>query len=763
MPIIAFDFETHPIRPGLQHPPAVCMSYAVIEHGPSGYQLGERDVVTADVGIKYLHGWLSAGCGLVGANLAFDVLVSVNSAPNPTEMFALWVTAYQQGNVADVLLNQKLIDLACTYRRPKYSLASVVERHHPTLRLDKKDKQTKEIRVSYYKLDGMPVSEYPQAYYDYSLEDSVATAYAWIGQQQKRAEGSPYFPGADILHNAPEQCKTALAIRDLESTGMLTDRRTVELFRDWLHEQRDAIRSQLIPSGLIRREVKRNRDAVLDRIEDLGIEERFLNKRREISVKKAELLKSGDYLLQQYAEFPDCDVDALIAAGLATESFVRDQETIQARVVSTWPEEAQKIWQSGCLGKENLERLHTLGCRVTDNLTVQTDGDALTFSGDPLLKKLGKYNKLLKTISTDLSLALKHIDVPLHPHYDTMKENGRLGSSPNVQNMPRAPGVREMWCAPPGWDIGEADYSSVELRTFAQICYDVLGFSRVGDMLNDGTDLHLMIAASYFQVSYQDSVEQYKVGDAAMDRGRTMGKGVQYGAKGGLGVGRMVDYFWQNYELVVTEDDAKRLLQAHKDVCTEYPAYVQWIKSMARDPGQYGSRYDIVQPWSGRLRNGCGYCDANNSPFSGLAADLLGVASWRLMLACYGLSELGQADPLYGCKPWLSVHDSLAVLAPSSRSHAAAVRLGEVMQGAGRDLLPSCPPEAEPCISRQLSKLAKPRRNEAGELVAWDAWEEIQKLDLATMRKKRWPEYMIRATLGSAYEPPKETDSDRSS
>src|SRR5690606_37318435 len=101
--------------------------------------------------------------------------------------------------------------------------------------------------------------------------------------------------------------------------------------------------------------------------------------------------------------------------------------------------------------------------------------------------------------------------------------------------------------------------------------------------------------------------------------------------------------------------------------------------------------FNVIQPWSGRLRAGATYCAASNSPFQGLGADVAKLAGWFIFKACLGLSELGEADPLYGCRPVLFVHDSFMTEVPEERAHEAAIRQKELMDHAGRIVLRDVP------------------------------------------------------------------------
>jgi len=46
------------------------------------------------------------------------------------------------------------------------------------------------------------------------------------------------------------------------------------------------------------------------------------------------------------------------------------------------------------------------------------------------------------------------------------------------------------------------------------------------------------------------------------------------------------------------------------------------------------------------------------------------------------------------------------------------------MADAAKEVMPDVKTPVEPCIHRQLSKLAEPVRDNAGKLIPWDVWEQ---------------------------------------
>ncbi len=719
--IICFDFETYPIKPGLQVPPAVCMSYARV--APDG-NIGSG-LVTYGEGIVLLEAWLRSGFHLIGANTAFDILVSVNSAPDPVELMGLWVQALDADRVTDVLLRQKLIDLACDgfLRKGQYGLGGVVKRHSER-ELDKKNPW----RVRFGELDGLPIKDYPEEARMYSLEDAVATAEAWRGQETKRQEGSPHFPERDILCNQYARQRKAMALKDLESWGLRVNKDTAQAYQRQNQVELVKARDALIAGGLVHRKVTKKRGAILALIEEFGLVEHFTVKDK-VSLTKKKLETSDHPWLGDLALWPDVQgLDYLVDAGLVEITYHKRTKLAAERM-------------KGC----------TPNPKLTDTGGVALDADACRQSGDDLLKQYAAYTSLDKT-DTNVSKLIAAHPYPVHAHYDPLIATGRTATSnPNEQNQDRKPGIRECRVPPEGMVQIGADYSSVELHAFAEICYQQFGWSNLGDKLNAGVDVHLSVALAWYNmqhpkspIDYEEAKLRKQSGDPDMKRRRTGGKGVGFGRKGGMGAATFVDYCWANYGLAITQGEAQDLIQLHDAETPEFRLYSnQYIASMGSG---YGNPTHIIQPYSGRLRADCGYTDAHNSPFQGLAADLAGEALWLVFKATRGLLELGTDDPLYGCHMCLFVHDEIKLDAPQERGHECAMQLQYLMELAARRVMPHCPPSAEPCIARQLSKLEEQVWLD-GRLLPWCLFETARVATdqgpeaVATLKKKGWPEF----------------------
>ena len=149
MRLIALDTETELIARGRQVPPLVCLSWAELHlASPLAGTIKASGLLHHSEVLPYLLSLLDdPDVHVTGASLAYDVLVTSAVQPYPTpegptyheQILAKWVAAYQANRVTDVLVRQKLLDLAAgVYRRQqlsdgrwvhhRYNLAAVAQR-----------------------------------------------------------------------------------------------------------------------------------------------------------------------------------------------------------------------------------------------------------------------------------------------------------------------------------------------------------------------------------------------------------------------------------------------------------------------------------------------------------------------------------------------------------------------------------------------------------------------------------------------------------
>jgi DNA polymerase I-like protein with 3'-5' exonuclease and polymerase domains len=751
---------------------------------------------------------LVEGGRLVGANTAFDSLVSVVSSPAYMAMLREWVGALEGGRVHDVFVRQKLLDIAAdrygfeevapnVWLHNRYNLASLAQRLcKRELSKPEDEDDTDHWRLRFGELAGLPVEQYPAEAYAYALEDAIATAEVWIAQEVARYHDKriqAHFPGKDPFADEVRQTICTIPLKAMSAYGLRTDAAAVERLAAEVQAKIEEVRETLVEHGLVRTpSYHRDTDAIVSYIRARGLEAHFVEG-GQVKLGKARYLTSRDALLVRLTEFTAAtkilhadepqpaaavaaalaQLEPLLAAGLVYAEHSRDTKAAAKRCVEAYAKSGKGAPRTKGY-KEALKKGETPG--PYDFISL--DADTCAASDDLLLVLYSEYTSLAKTLANDIPMLRSGTTTPVHSRFDELRKTGRTSSSsPNVQNVRRLPGIRECFTPRPGFVFVDCDFGMLELHTLAQVCYWVLGFSTLGDALNAGIDPHLRMAATILRIEYDVAKARREAGDGEVDNARTAGKGVNFGRPGGLSAKTFVVYAWTNYKIRLTLADAQRLIDLYDQTWVEMPRYFGWIKSQ-KDPNfsktiiddegreRELSRFDIVQPWSQRLRAGAAYCEACNSPFQGLGADVAKLALWLVWKATMGLSELGEADPLFGCRIVNFVHDSIMTEAPEGRAHEAAMRQKELMDLAGRIVLPSVPVKADALVCRQWSKKAQRWKDENGRLIPWDlrvavrraleAWRAEHANDNATaalayLKKKEWPTDVARDAVAEVF------------
>ena len=147
----------------------------------------------------------------------------------------------------------------------------------------------------------------------------------------------------------------------------------------------------------------------------------------------------------------------------------------------------------------------------------------------------------------------------IYPRYQTLVRTGRTScSSPNIQQLPREGGFREMVVASPGHVLLVVDYSAVELRTLAAVCEARFGFSRLADIFRQRVDAHSYTAAVFADMTQEDFLQLPKEERKTL---RQRAKALGFGVPGGLGAKSLVTYAKQSYSVDMTLEEAEAFRQ----------------------------------------------------------------------------------------------------------------------------------------------------------------------------------------------------------
>jgi len=146
-------------------------------------------------------------------------------------------------------------------------------------------------------------------------------------------------------------------------------------------------------------------------------------------------------------------------------------------------------------------------------------------------KKLIEYRKLEKLYSTYIENLDNYIakDGRVHPdYYIHGTVTGRLSArNPNVLNIPRVDSggkeIRDLYCAPKGYILIEADYAQIEMRVMAWYAND----KTLIKSINSGIDIHRAVAAEVFNCEPEEVTKKQRQSIKSLNFGLIYGRGAK--------------------------------------------------------------------------------------------------------------------------------------------------------------------------------------------------------------------------------------------
>lgn len=287
-----------------------------------------------------------------------------------------------------------------------------------------------------------------------------------------------------------------------------------------------------------------------------------------------------------------------------------------------------------------------------------------------------------------------------------VRRNGKTMITGQCQNPPRKGGVRECIIARPGYVLAGCDYDTIELRTLAQCCLDILGHSALAIALQNGEDPHASYAAMRLGVEYDEFLRRMKEGDKESEGARQAAKPANFGFPGGLGPKTYVEYA-KGYGQFLTLEEAKEAREFYMNRWPEMREYFRFIAAETENDAP------LIHLGSGRVCGKVRYTKRANGYFQGRAADGAKAAMWALFKECYmgedTVGDLGgKVSPLFGSRPILFLHDEFILEVPEVTAHLAAARLQKVMEFQMQKWIPDIPAKASALLMRRWFKGAKP-------------------------------------------------------
>lgn len=450
--------------------------------------------------------------------------------------------------------------------------------------------------------------------------------------------------------------------------------------------------------------------------------------------------RSYDLIVAQKTHRNKHDEPAQVRAAIALQllsawGFRTDGEylaALESEVDAQWNAAREEFTRHGIYrpnGTKDTKRLAELVTAAyqgqpprTPTGAVSCDRDTLTESGDPLLEKLGTSGKNDKRKTLYVPFLKRGTSQPINPQYNVLVETGRVSS--DCQQLPQRGGVRESIVARPGYVIGSLDYAGLELRTMAKRAMLEVGFSLMGQFLNDGTDVHNYVAAGFLGLS----LEEFAARKTELKPYRDVAKMFNFGAGGGAG-GAAIAYnakVKDNIRLCLSLKRATKCGERKERVfvrgqqksvcalCIEIARELKskWERAMAEQAQLFakasrltanGQKVDVTVFGSNRVRGNCGYTQWLNTPFQGAGGDGMKRALWEIDRECY----LNRHSPLWGSRPNLQVHDELLIEFPEDRAHEAALQAAEIMVREMDAITDPIRNEVVPALMRRVFKAAR--------------------------------------------------------
>jgi len=741
MYFVAIDTETDLIGPGNVIPKLICMTTAT--HTPDGevergiYGNGDEELEEV---LRFLLEDDEAR--LIFCNAGFDLAVLRRAFPHLTS--ALWAKAAAGHLITDVAIREQLHNLTTHGNLKKlylpdgesisleYSLAALAKSHLGVDLSALKDPTIEDNwRLNYHTLDGMKAADYPEEAREYAMDDALYTLMIYDAQ---RAEWGPDTDTDEGYGSTrAEYFKSALsfALYLISARGMRTDPEEVAKLEEW-------IAAEMVPEKL-------------ELLFETGILRNPQPARPPLNASKKlnEVLDDVQWSKDLIATYP-----------FTSEELAKCRE---AGIRTTKAKPASKDTKVLHQWVIDLCEQHDITVQYTDPSSkfpegqVSTDGDVVAKLAPlcPVMEQFQHRQGLVQIADTEiprLQAPVVHFNYrPVVETYRTSSHGAQKGRElypcTNGQNV--NPRVRQAYVARPGHVLCSVDYSSLELCTLAQTCFDLFGQSVMMEMINRGVDLHSYLGAQialHLEPDFAAAVKEIasdplKVYEAFVKLHDSdnevwqefyykyrnkMSKPTGLGYPGGLGPQTFIT-FARGYGLTVDLETAQQLREIWFDTYPEMKLYFEWISSNCQDPVNVGEvdpdtghrrqRYAYTSPL-GHYRSGCTFTQAaNGAGMQTFAADGMGIAIFNAVRAT---DDPAVGSVLLGTHILNQIHDEMIGEWPDDElSGVRAQELSDIMQECMEQVVKDVKIEAEPALMRRWYKKAEPVFVD-GELVPWE-------------------------------------------
>ncbi len=665
--IFAIDFETHLLKQGISLPRPVCAG--VLWRGSSAWKPSSLPLLREDALDAFERMLRDPAVTIVNHNLAFDAGVLVAERPS---LLRLVMDAYDAGRMRCTLVRQILLDIAAgeaqddkgkpAFRRDGDRVAPALYRLSDLTDWHLREHLEKEDspRLHYGELDGVPLHLWAEDDRAYPQKD-VAAALGVFDAQTRRASFLRAHSDYDGFWEAKD--------------GEIPDE---------LAQARNHFALTLMSAHGIR--------TSREHVAELALQHHAIQ--RDTMAR----LQMGPH--PAWAPGP-----ILRAEGS------KDTKLIQARVRVAYERRGVAVPE-------------TNPSKKFPNGQVKMDGETLENSGDPDLAILGASLSETSTVNTWLPWLEAAVDLPICASYWPLVASGRLSArEPNWTNPPRKGAIRGCVAARRGRLLAGSDYDTAELRSHAQNCLELLGWSEMADAFRRGEDPHLSLAAELLGLDYATCKRRYGAGDTEVEEARQFCKVGNFGFPGGLGADGFVEYA-RGYGYDITPERGAELREAWFRRWPENRAYFKLIHATIEHTGV------LSQLPSKRVRGGLRFTAAANTMFQGRTADGAKLALWWLIREAYlgdwmceprndderVRKARGERSPYFGSRPIILMHDEVIAEVPDPIEDAgvagrAAERQAAVMRQAMQTVTPDVPALCSPVLTRRWHKGAKAVRS----------------------------------------------------
>ncbi|VTT98777.1 dna-directed dna polymerase : Uncharacterized protein OS=Acanthamoeba castellanii str. Neff GN=ACA1_322130 PE=4 SV=1: DNA_pol_A_exo1: DNA_pol_A [Gemmataceae bacterium] len=555
------------------------------------------------------------GLHFICHNAAFDFWVVERHLRLRQELEALrvWWRIADQNRLHDSMLMDMLVRLARDDRFPEMRDLAVVAQQYAGLTISKDDP----FRMRYGEIIGKSWDEVEEGFFRYGIKDAIVTRLAYLAIRKQAVALVEAF-GRDhpeIRSDARQkfgllteavQVKKAVALAQITRNGM-----TVDL--EWVRHSEAGLREEL-------QKATARAQAVCP-------------------VYKTD--EQGRFVLSGKSQVPSFDDQSLreeltrikIQIERETQAVLRIPTTEKglSRSVKVWSDYSNlHPFLGHWIKAQGLAKLIQFFAQFQDQVPLGDLANGLHVSVSDLATVLkielvegkGEVVKVTETLATlpsksrrlkKLGLEPTHVGeairslaethrqplLTVHPRYSVMIRSGRTScSGPNVQQIPKDSAFRQAFIARPGSLLLIADYSFIELRTFAATALKRYGWSKMADVIMRDVDPHVHTGAMMLGVPVEefltwknnetvverttvDGEEKVTRLKDKFDQARQAAKPVNFGVPGGLGVSSLVSYAHSTYKVDLTQEEAK----ARRDLLTKeiYPELDRYLAEDGAD------------------------------------------------------------------------------------------------------------------------------------------------------------------------------------